>query len=133
MFSSEFFKMFENTYFVEQLRTTAPTYLGNFRDCYFFLQELWRNKLFYYLFYIWMMKWVCISQASKCIILSFFCKFGYQNETVRNYYLALKKYKNAWRQMFWTLKSGKWGFTLGRVSCGQKIQFFRIFANFTQF
>ena len=133
MFSSEFFKMFENTYFVEQLRTTAPTYLGNFHDCYFFLQELWRNKLFYYLFYIWMMKWVCISQASKCIILSFFCKFGYQNETFRNYYLALKKHKNAWRQTFWALKSGKSGFTLGRVSCGQKIQFFRIFANFTQF
>ena len=34
-----------------------------------------------------------ISQASKCIILSFFCKFGYQNETFRNYYLALKTQK----------------------------------------
>ena len=73
------------------------------------------------------------SQASKCIILSFFCKFGYQIETFRNYYLALKKYKNAWRQKFWTLKSRKSGFTLGRVSCSQKIQFCRIFTNFTQF
>ena len=73
------------------------------------------------------------SQASKCIILSFFCKFGYQNETFGNYYVALKKHKNTWRQKFCTLKLGKLGFTLGRVSYGQKIQFFRIFANFTQF
>ena len=66
------------------------------------------------------------SQASKCIILSFFCEFGYQNETFRNYYLAFKKHKKAWKQKFWALKSGKLDFTLGRVSCDQKIQFFRI-------
>ena len=33
------------------------------------------------------------------------------------------KHKNAWRQRFWALKSGKSGFTLGRVTSGQKIHF----------
>ena len=32
MFSWEFSKIFKNTYFVEHLRTTAPTYQQNFYD-----------------------------------------------------------------------------------------------------
>ena len=53
------------------------------------------------------------SQASKCIVLSFFCKFGYQNETFRNYYLALKKHKNGRRQKL-VPQIGKIGLHFGK-------------------
>ena len=84
--------------------------------------DIW-YYIWFEIFIVFFLSTVSLSQASKCIILPFFCKFGYQNETFRNYYLALMKHKNAWRQRFWTLKSGKSGFTLGRVTFGQKIHF----------
>ena len=52
VFSSEFRKIFENAYFLEQLWTIAPTYLQKFLWLLTFPSAVLTYKLFFYLFYI---------------------------------------------------------------------------------